>query len=100
MIQITRLITGEEIVADVTDNADGTFKFKTPVRIMMTQEGVGMGHVSPFAKADDLTIKREHIVWSAEVDDEMRNAYSSQFGSGIVLATAQPPVDLKSIEIK
>lgn len=95
MIQIARLITGEEVVADVTENEDGTFKFKNPVRIMVTQEGVGMGHISPFAKTKEITIRADHLVWSAEVDDEMRNAYSAQFGSGIVLAQAQAPIDLK-----
>ena len=102
MIQITRLISGEEIVADITQK-EGKFVFKNPVRIMMTREGLGMGPISPFAKMEQtkeniIEIREEHVVWATEVDEELANAYNAQFGNGIVVASAGSGLDLSYLK--
>jgi hypothetical protein len=88
MVKYVRLVTGEEIIAKV-EEADKV-KLTTPVRIVITAEGVGMGPVSPFMSGSTKTIEvaKEHVVFIAEPDDEIKNAYNAQFGSGIITAPA------------
>lgn len=94
MIKINKLVTGEEIIADTTKNDDKTYTFKNPVRVMITHEGVGMGYFCPFSSSKEITIKQEHVVWVAELEDEMKNAYNAQFGNGIVVASSASAIDL------
>jgi predicted P-loop ATPase/GTPase len=84
MIKLLKLITGEEIIADVTETQDA-LELKTPVRVVFTQEGVGMVPYTLLAKSDIISIKNQHVIYVAEPDIEALNAYNSQFGSGLVL---------------
>lgn len=86
-IKFIRLLTGEDLVAQVTQAGD-SFKLKNPVRIVITPDGLGMGPLCPFSKGKEIEIKTDHIVFIDDPEDEIRNAYNSQFGSGIVTATA------------
>jgi hypothetical protein len=93
MIQVLKLVTGEELVAEVTCNPD-CMVLKNPVRFVVTHEGAGLAPLSPFAKSKEIKILNTHIVWNDEVEGEVANAYNAQFGSGIVLAGANPNLKL------
>jgi hypothetical protein len=54
----------------------------------ISREGVGMMPYAPFAKDQKMTINKSHIVAYGEPDDEIKNAYNSKFGSGIVVASS------------
>lgn len=96
MIKLIKLITGEEIIANVTEQQDA-LELKTPVRVVFTQEGVGMVPYTLLAKSDVISIKQQHVIYEAEPDVEALNAYNSQFGSGIVLPGSGGP-NLKLIK--
>lgn len=87
MIQYVQLITGDEVIADITTDND-YFYLKHPVKIGLTREGLAMMPFSPFIKNNEIRIPTKHILFHAEVEDEIRNAYNSRFGSGIVVAGA------------
>lgn len=97
MIQFLKLVTGDELIAETTLPAsvtDGVYTLKNPVRIAVTREGLGMMPFSLFVKEDSIKVKQEHVLFSGEPDDELRNAYNSKFGSGLVL----PSSGMKIIE--
>ncbi|MHA2428674.1 MAG: hypothetical protein ACXADB_11690, partial [Candidatus Hermodarchaeia archaeon] len=85
-----KLVTGEDILSEV-EKPEGSpdYVLKNPVRIMPTRDGgIGMGPLNPFAKGEKVVIPSQHVIFEDEPDDEIRNAYNSQFGSGIVTAPA------------
>ena len=88
MIKLFKLVTGEEIIASFKDLGEG-LELDIPVRIALTQQGIAMMPLSPFIKeGEKIIISKTNIVFTADVDDEVKNAYNSKFGSGIVIANS------------
>ena len=85
MIKLIKLVTGEDVIAEVTEHGDRVY-LKNAIRLAVTNQGVAMMPFSPFIKEDMFNIHTNHIIFQAEVDDEVRNAYNSKFGSGIIVA--------------
>jgi hypothetical protein len=86
MVKLVKLITGEEVIAEIVDAKKLTLK--NPVKFVMSGEGVGMIPLSPFSTAKEIEIKDEHVMFVLDVEDEIKNGYNAQFGSGIVTATS------------
>ena len=87
MNKIVKLITGEDVVSDVEISEDGkSLTMKQPQRLVMSQEGLASIPLMPFSEDKKYTISMEHVMLFAEPDQDIKNGYNSQFGSGIVLA--------------
>lgn len=84
MIQIIKLISGEDVIAEVSSN-DNQLKLKDAYKIVMTQEGLGLMPFMLFSKDKEFLISESHILMRGEPEIEIRNAYSSQTG-GVVVA--------------
>jgi len=82
-IKLLKFVSGEEVIAQVEDNGS-VYTLKDPVRIALTERGAAIIPFSPFAKADVFQINREHFLFIADVDDDIKNEYNMKFGSGIV----------------
>jgi len=95
-IKFIKLVTGEDVLSEIEGPGEsGCYILKNPVRIMPTRDGgIGMGPLNPFSKGEKVTIPSEHVIFEDEPDDEIRNAYNAQFGSGIVV----PPSGLNIVE--
>lgn len=85
-VVVMKLVTGEDIVANVDINEDASYLMKKPARIVLTPDGAAMIAIPPFSKAKELTVAREHVIYMGEPDEDMLNAYNSKFGSGLVVA--------------
>jgi len=92
-IKFIKLVSGEDVLSELEEKED-TYVLKNPTRIIATQEGIGLGPLNPLLKGDKITVNKTHVVFIGEPDDEIRNGYSAQFGSGIVL----PPTGLNIVE--
>ncbi len=97
-VKVVKLVTGDEIVCDYTDNGE-TVNLKNPARFVVTQQGVGMMPFSPFSSSTEFTVKSDHVLCVGDVEEEIYNGWSSQFGSGIVLAGAGSSVAAKTLKI-
>jgi hypothetical protein len=87
-IKFLKLVTGEDVLSEVSFE-EPVYILKNPVRIMPTRDGgIGMGPLNPFAKGEKIQISQKDVIFEDEPDDEIRNAYNAQFGSGIVTAPA------------
>lgn len=97
MIRLLKIITGEEIIADVTAESGGTsITLKTPCVIQLVRsdkspDGVSMGMLpyAPYTKDHSVTLARSQVVWSEEPVEELYNQYNRLFGTGIVVPTQQ-----------
>ncbi len=91
MIQIVKLITGEELIADVTGSEIITLSKPCvlemiPSRKNPEQPMMGMFPYAAYTEDHSIEVDRDRIVWRAKPIKELYNQYNSAFGSGIQLA--------------
>jgi len=85
MVEFVKLITGEEIIAETSSCNGDKWVLKNAVKLMLHQNGVAMIPISPFLKDETVEIRKEHIIFRGELDDDIKNAYNAKYGSGIVI---------------
>jgi hypothetical protein len=92
-IEIVKLITGEEVVADTFDAATITLTLKKPCIIQLVpsrqnpeQTMMGLFPYAAYTEDHEIEIQKSQIVWRAKPVKELYNQYNSVFGSGIQLA--------------
>lgn len=85
MIKVIRLVSGDDVIAEVTQNETNNIVIKNAQRLLMTPEGLGSMPFMLFSKDKEFVISNSHVIAIGEPDDEIRNSYSAQNG-GIVLA--------------
>jgi hypothetical protein len=87
MIKIFKLITGEEIVAEVVSETEDSVSLKNCVALVLqpSRDGkLSFGFVPFGAMVDgDITIGKDKLVFTADASDDLKNNYNSMFG-GIV----------------
>lgn len=91
MILVLKLVTGEEIVGDVTMDSDCIVKNPcmiqlVPSRSNSEQAAMALVPVGLHLEEHSITVKQEHIVWTAKPVKDLYNQFNSYFGSGIQLA--------------
>ena len=92
MIKIVKLITGEELIADVT-GGEVYVTLSKPCSLQMVpsrnnpdQPMMGMFPYAAYAEDHCIDVEVDKIVWDAKPIKELYNQYNSAFGSGIQLA--------------
>ena len=85
-VKLLRVITGEEIVAEIVDENASEVTLKNALVVIPTQQSVGF---APWATVIDrenpeVTVSRTHIVYVANVDESIRNKYDEIYGSKLV----------------
>jgi hypothetical protein len=87
-----KLITGEEIVAEIVQDNGDVLYIKNPLASVLQrgQNGPQLGFMPWLAFAEGpIKIKNEHIISVVDLDNEIKNQYNSIFGSGIMTPTKQ-----------
>lgn len=91
MIKVIKLISGEELIGDVT--LDNSVTIKNPCYLQMVPsktnpEQPAMALVPSALHLQDrgYTFKPEHVLFVSEPVKELYNQYNSVFGSGIQLS--------------
>lgn len=85
MIKLVKLITGEELVAEIKDGVENV-ELKNPVAFTLTQNGMRMIGYPLIPIEGNLVIDKKCIIYMVDVITEIVNGYNKQFGNGIVLA--------------
>ena len=85
-VKLLRVITGEELVAEIVDENAAEVTLKNALVVIPTQQSVGF---APWATVIDrenpeVTVSRTHIVYIANLDDSSRNKYDEIYGSKLV----------------
>ncbi len=83
-IRLVKLKSGEEIIGDVTV-ISGDVIISNPCQLMPTDQGIGFAPWPPFAKHDNVTVKKDWTICITDPVDEARDAWNSKYGSGIIL---------------
>ncbi len=85
-VKLLRVITGEEIIAEIVEENASEVTLKNALVVIPTQQSVGF---APWATVIDrenpeITVSRTHIVYIAGVDGSIRNKYDEIYGSKLV----------------
>lgn len=93
-IKFIKLLTGEEILAEIISQTSERVEFKNPVRIVVipqapqmqaTQPKIGLAPWAEFSDEKTFTISTNHIICVMNPIKEFINQYNTIFG-GIVTA--------------
>jgi len=89
-IKCLKLISGDEVIADIDEGIEGLVILKKPLQIMMipnqnNQFGIGLAPFCPYAKDDMVPLRSGAILSIFEPEIGMLNEYNSRYGSGIVV---------------
>lgn len=89
-VKVIKLISGEEIIADIDESIDGLVILKKPLMIMMVpnqnnQFGIGLAPFCPYAKDEIVPIRAGAIVTIFEPETGMKNEYNVRYGTGLVV---------------
>ena len=95
MIKIVKLISGEEIIGDVTET-DNFITIKKPCVLQLVpsrtnpeQPAMGLFPYAAYVDNHTLTLKEASIVWKEDPLKELYNQYNSVFGNGLVVASGK-----------
>jgi hypothetical protein len=85
-VKLFRIVTGEEVVAEIVSEDDNSVTIKNGLVVIPTGQSVGFASWSSVIDSDnpDLVISRNHIVYIAEVDSGINKKYNELFGSKII----------------
>jgi hypothetical protein len=92
-VKIIKLITGEEILAEVVSSDDTSVTLENTIAVVLapSDDGKNLGfRFIPWGTMvdGDITIGTDKIIYSEPVKDDLKNTYSSMFG-GIVTPPKQ-----------
>ena len=89
-LKLIRLISGEELMSEVTAETDTVISIKNPVRVVLMPNKVdpktptvGFAPWVEFSEEKDFTIHKAHVIVTMKPVQDFINHYNSMFG-GIV----------------
>ena len=86
-VKLFRFVTGEEVVAELLSETDDTITVQNGLVVLPTSQSVGF---APWAmviskESPEITVKKTHVVYMAEVQEEVGKKYNEMFGSKLVV---------------
>ena len=86
-VKLIRIVTGEEIIAEVLEETDDTITLQNGLVVLPTNNGVGFAPWATVISKDnpEITISKTHLVYVAEVQEDVCKKYNEMFGSKIVV---------------
>ena len=85
-VKLFRIITGEEVVAEVVSETDDTVTVKNGLVVLPGAQNVGFAPWATVIDRDnpEIVVSRTHIVYIAELDSGVKKKYNELFGSKLV----------------
>ena len=86
-VKLIRVVTGEEIVAEVVSETDDTITVQNALVVLPTNNGVGFAPWATVISKDEpeITVKKTFIVYVAAVQEDVANKYNEMFGSKVIV---------------
>ena len=87
-VKLIRVVTGEEIVAEVVSETDDTITVQNALVVLPTNNGVGFAPWATVVSKDEpeITVSRNHLVYVVEVQEDVASKYKEMFGNIITPA--------------
>lgn len=78
-IKVLKLVTGEELLASVTDQG-AVWSLEKPYVMVLGTEGIGTMPFVPYAETEEVVIGKEHVVVVLEPKESVKQSYSKMVG--------------------
>ena len=88
-VKLIRIVTGEEIIAEVLSETDDTITVQNGLVVLPSAQGVGFAPWATVISKDEpeITVKKTFVVYIAAVQDDVAAKYNEMFGSKLVTPT-------------
>ena len=85
-VKLFRIITGEEVVAELVGETDTTVTVKNGLVVLPTGQQVGFAPWATVIDKDnpEITVSKTHVVYIAELDEGICKKYNEIYGSKLV----------------
>jgi hypothetical protein len=98
MVKILKFMSGEEVVGQITKSPENSLiTMRKPCAIMLIgsksspdQHSMALIPYAAYTKDHEIKIDAQHVMWEAELADDVLNQYNALFGSGIQIVTGHP----------
>ena len=90
-VKLLRIVTGEEVVAEVLETTQDTLKIQNALVVIPQSSGVGFAPWATVISKDspEIVLKQEHVVYVVEVQEEVAGKFNEMFGSKLVTPSAK-----------
>ncbi len=93
-IKLLRLITGEDVLAEIVDHGDIAYHIRNPLIVFIrpTETGVpsvGLSQWIPYSADKEFFIKLDRVVVESNPAEDLRTQYDRVFGAGIIMPSAK-----------
>ena len=85
-VKLIRMISGEEIIAEVLDWKDGLVTVQNPLVVIPQQGQVGFAPWATVIDPDrpEISLDMKHVIYCVEVAEPVVKQYNEIFGSSII----------------
>ena len=86
-VKLLRIVTGEEVIAELLSETEDTITVQNGLAVLPTNNGVGFAPWATVISKEnpEITISKTHLVYVAEVQEDVCKKYNEMFGSKIVV---------------
>jgi len=86
-VKLFRIMTGEEVIAELLEETASYIKIQNGLVVLPSANGsVGFAPWATVIDRDEpeLTIQKEHLVYTASVDEKIKKKYKEIYGSPLI----------------
>ncbi len=85
-VKLLRIVTGEEVIAELLSETEDTITVQNGLAVLPTNNGVGFAPWATVISKEnpEITISKTHLVYVAEVQEDVCKKYNEMFGSKLI----------------
>ena len=85
-VKLLRIVTGEEVIAELLSETEDTITVQNGLAVLPTNNGVGFAPWATVISKEnpEITISKTHLVYVAEVQEDVCKRYNEMFGSKLI----------------
>ena len=90
-VKLIRIVTGEEIIAEVVSEDENTITVKNGLVVLPNATAVGFAQWATVIDPDnpEVTMKQQHVVYVVAVQEDVAKKYNEMFGSKLVTPSSK-----------
>ena len=90
-VKLIRIVTGEEVVAELLSETEETITVQNGLVVLPTNTGVGFAPWATVISKEnpEITMSKRHVVYVAEVQEDVSKKYNEMFGSKLITPNAK-----------
>jgi len=90
-VKLLRIVTGEEVIVELLSETEETITVQNGLVVLPTNNGVGFAPWATVISKDkpEITISKNHVVYVAEVQEDVCKKYNEMFGSKLITSNSK-----------